>query len=348
MPTFDKRSLKEFTALILQQSGAPEDSADCVVDMLIEGDCSGHPSHGLIRLPQYVDEIRSTRLDPRARPEVSRQTPLTALVDGNRGFGQVTASLAVDIALEIVRKHGLAAVGATRTFHIGRLGDYPERAAREGFIGLAWANGLRSPASVAPFGGRTAAHGTNPVAVAVPRPDGAEPIVVDFATSVLAEGKLRVARNRGSLIPPGVILDANGNESTDPNHFYEGGCLLPIGGHKGYGLSVVCDLLAGLLTGSKSPCMPDYEGSNSVMLILLDPECFRPNAEFLHDVGQFCDIVTSTPTAAGTDQVLMPGDPEIRERAKHAETVDVDEPTWQQLVDVARKFSLDVLVPESP
>jgi len=348
MPTIAKRSLKEFTTLILQQAGAPEDSADCVVDMLIRGDCSGHPSHGLIRLPQYLDEIRSLRLDPRARPEISRQTPLTALVNGNRGFGQVAASFAVDIALEIVRKQGLAAVGVTRTFHIGRLGDYPERAAREGFIGLAWANGMRSPASVAPFGGQKAAHGTNPIAVAVPRPEGAEPIVVDFATSVLAEGKLRVARNRGRSIPPGVILDANGNESTDPNHFYEGGCLLPVGGHKGFGLSVVCDLLAGLLTGSKSPCMPDYEGSNSVMLILLDPECFRPNAEFFHDVGEFCETVASTPTVAGIDQVQMPGDPEIRERKKHTQSVDLDEPTWQQLVDIARQCSLELPRPDSP
>lgn len=346
MPTFCKQSLKEFAESILQKAGAPMDTARCVVDMLVQSDCSGHPSHGLIRLPQYLDEIRSTRLDPSARPEITKQSSLTALVDGNRGFGQVTGSFAVDIALEIVGKHDLAAVGVTRTFHIGRLGDYPERAAREGYIALAWANGLRSPASVAPFGGKKAAHGTNPIAVAVPRPDGMEPIVVDFATSVLAEGKLRVARNRGSSVPPGVILDSNGYETTDPNHFYDGGCLLPIGGHKGYGLSVVCDLLAGMLTGSKSPCMPDYEGSNAVMMILLDPECFRPNAEFLDDVGQFCDIVTSTPAAVGTNPVLMPGDPELRERTKYTQTVVLDEPTWQHLIDAAQAFALKIATPE--
>lgn len=346
MPTIAKLPLMEFVQSILENAGAPADSARCVSELLIESDCSGHPSHGLIRLKQYLEEIESTRLDPSARPEISKQTPVTALVDGNRGFGQVTASYTLEVALELVAKQGLAAAAMHRTFHFGRLGDYPERAARQGWIGLAWANGLRSPASVAPFGGRTGAHGTNPFAAAIPRPNGSAPIVVDFATSVLAEGKLRVARNRGKAVPPAVILDADGNESTDPHDFYDGGCLLPVGGHKGYGLSVVCDLLAGMLTGSGSPCMPDYEGSNSFLLILLDPECFRPSEDFLRDVQQFCGVVTSTPTVAGVEKVMMPGEPELQHRNQHRETVYLDEPTWQQLVEEAHAFSLEAPSPE--
>ena len=340
MPTISKRPLLEFVQSVLQSAGAPEDSARCVSELLVQGDCAGHPSHGLMRLKQYLEEIESKRLDPRARPQISKQTPVTTLVDGNRGFGQVTASYALEIGLQMVEQQGMAAVAMHRTFHFGRLGDYPERAARQGWIGLAWANGLRSPPCVAPFGGRKAAMGTNPFAAAIPRPDGNAPIVVDFATSMWAEGKVRVARNRGKQVPPAMILDADGQESTNPHDFYDGGCLLPVGGHKGYCLSLVCDLLAGMLTGSGSPCMPDYEGSNSVLFILLNPECFRSHEDFLRDVQQYGEVVASTPTVDGVEKVLLPGEPENQHREQHEKTVDLDEPTWKQLLEIAGDFSL--------
>ena len=342
VPTINKSSLIDFVQAVFQSAGAPEDSARCVSGLLVASDCAGHASHGLMRLKQYLEEIESTRLEPRARPEVSKRTPVTALIDGNHGFGQVTASFAVEVALEIVSEHGLAAVAMHRTFHFGRLGDYPERAAKQGWIALAWANGLRSPPCVAPFGGVEAALGTNPFAAAIPRPHAAPPIVVDFATSVWAEGKVRVAQKLGKPVPPETILDVDGRPSTDPNDFYDGGCLLPIGGHKGYALSVVCDLLAGMLTGAGTPCMPDYEGSNSLVLILLDPESFRTSEDFLRDVEQFCEVVTSTPPGDGVPQVLMPGDPEIQRRSQNSDTVPLDEPTWEFLLEAGRIFSLEL------
>jgi LDH2 family malate/lactate/ureidoglycolate dehydrogenase len=337
---FNPRVLHDFSSRLLQAVGTPLDSANQVIEMLLEGDRSGHASHGLIRLPQYIKAIGAGQINPEAKPTVVQRTPVTALVDGGGGFGQLTASFAVDCGLEIVAKHGLAAVATKGGFHIGRLGDYPERAAREGWIALAWANGIRTPPSVAPFGGAKAAHGTNPFAAAIPRSAGQDPIVVDFATSRLAEGKIRLRRNRGDTVPEGVLLDNQGEATTDPNALYEGGALLTAGEHKGYGLSVVCDLLAGLLTGSGSPCMPDSIGGNPIMLILLDPACFRVPDDFLRDVDQFCEIVKSTPPAEGHGEVLMPGDPERAQRRKNAKTIPLDESTWQLLVEVATAQSV--------
>jgi LDH2 family malate/lactate/ureidoglycolate dehydrogenase len=343
---FDPRVLHDFASRLLQAAGTPLESANLVTEMLIEGDRSGHGSHGLIRLPLYIKSITTGQLNPNAKPTVVQRTPVTALIDGDRGFGQVTTRFAVDCGLEIVAQRGLAAVATKRVFHIGRLGDYPERAAREGWIALAWANGLRTPPTVAPFGGAKAAHGTNPFAAAIPRSAGQDPIVVDFATARLAEGKIQLRRNRGDTVPEGVLLDDQGQATTDPNALYEGGALLTAGEHKGYGLSVVCDLLAGLLTGTGSPCMPGSVGGNPIMLILLDPACFRLPEDFLRDVDQFCEIVKSTPPAKGHGEVLIPGDPEHAQRRKNAKTIPLDESTWQLLVEEATSQSVRLPEPK--
>ena len=332
--------LLDFSSRLLQAAGTPPESANLVAGMLIEGDRSGHASHGLIRLPQYIKAIGAGTIDPKAKPTIVKQTSVTAFVDGGGGFGQLAASYAVDRGLEIVAQHGLAAVTTKGGFHIGRLGDYPERAARQGWIGLAWANGVRTPPSVAPFGGAKAAHGTNPFAAAIPRSDGQDPIVVDFATARLAEGKIRLRRNRGDTVPEGVLLDNQGEATTDPNALYEGGALLAAGEHKGYGLSIACDLLAGLLTGSGSPCIPNSIGGNPILLILLDPACFRLPEDFLRDVDQFCDIVKSTPPAEGHNEVLIPGEPEQAQRRKNTNTIPIDESTWKLLAKVANAQSI--------
>ena len=327
--------LHGFSSRLLQAAGTPLEIANQVSTMLIEGDRSGHPSHGLIRLPQYIEAITSGQLNPQATPSIIQQTPVTALVDGGGGFGQITSNFAVDCAMQIVAQSGLAAVATKHTFHFGRLGDYAERAARQGWIALAWANGLRTPPSVAPFGGARAAHGTNPFAAAVPRSAGQDPIVVDFATARLAEGKIRLLRNRGEMVPAGVLLDNEGTETTNPNALYEGGALLTAGEHKGYGLSVVCDLLAGLLTGSGTPCMPDYIGSNPILLILLDPACFRLPEEFFHDIDRYSNVIKSTPPSEGHRKVLLPGDPEHTQRRENVDTIPLDDSTWKLLITEA-------------
>jgi len=345
MPKIARESLESFVVSIFVAGGVPDDSAHQVAQQLVDADCAGHPSHGVLRVIQYLEHIEEGVMQPAAQPRVLRRTELTALVDGQRSFGQLTSNLALDIGLEIVRERGLAAVATTNGSHIGRLGDYPERAAREGYLGIAFANGMRSPGSVAPYGGRKGMLGTNPVAVAVPRPDGAPPIVVDFATSVLSEGKVRVSRNRGVWLKPDTILNSAGDPSTNPQDFYDGGCLLPLGGHKGYALSFACDLLAGLLTGSGTPSTPDYPGSNPIFLILLDPASFRPPEEFLADVEQLAKTITSSPVAAGSEEILMPGDPENRARSANAELVPVDESTWKLLGDKAASYQIELPSP---
>jgi len=341
MPRIQVDSLRQFITEIFEKHGTPRDSAECVSDHLVRSDRAGHPSHGVIRLQQYIDEIQEGRLVPTARPEIAQQTSVSALIDGQHGFGQVTATYALDVGLRIVREHGLGAVATTRSRHIGRVGEFPERAAQRGLIGMIWANGMRSPAAVAPYGGRTGRHGTNPIAMAAPRGPDQPPVVADFATSIVAEGKLRVARNRGQEVSSHLIMDRDGKPTTNPQDFYDGGCLRTLGEHKGFCLSFMCDILAGALTGSLTPCFPNYSGSNSLMMILLDPDCFRSRDAFQKDVDRLCDIVKSTPTEDGFEEVFVPGELEHRRLEVHADTLSLDEPTWHTLRQIAVEHTLN-------
>ena len=331
MPRLKAAELLELVETILMAHGASTESARCVGEILVRADQSGHPSHGVLRILQYTNEIHAGSLKPQTSPRTIQETAVTALVDGGYGFGQVVATCALQIAIEKARQHGLSAVGTTRSYHVGRLGEYAERAARSGFVALLWANGMVPGGRVIPFGGNRGVLGTNPVAAGVPRDEGGPPIVVDFATAAIAEGKIRVARARGESIPPGMATDSDGKECTDPERFYDGGFLRCFGGHKGYGISVMCEVLAGLVTGSGTPCMSGYQASNSTMFVLLDPACFRPMEEFLSDVQQFCEVVKSVPTAEGFDEVMLPGEPEHRCAAGNVDHVEIADSTWQAL-----------------
>ena len=341
MPKLKIQDLHSFIRDIFMALGAPRASAECVTEILLRAQISGHPSHGVLRVAQYSQEIRSGKLDPIADPEVVRETSVTALIDGKCGFGQVIASRALQVAMEKVREHGLAAVGTTRSYHIGRLGDYAEQSARKGFIALLWANGMVPPGRVTPYGGKKGVLGTNPMAAGIPADETGAQIVVDFATAAIAEGKIRVARAKGEPIPAGMAIDSEGNECTDPEQFYQGGAILPFGGHKGYGLSVLCDVLAGLVTGSATPCMQDYEPSNSLFMILLDPQCFCPLPEFRRDVLSFANKVKSIPPAEGHEEVLLPGEPEYRAARANRDMVDVVDSTWTSLCEIGQSTGVE-------
>lgn len=234
--------LRAYVRRVALAMGAEADIADELAGHLVKANLSGHDSHGVLRLPQYVQQADNGGLVPDARPEVIRELGGAAVMDAHFGFGQYSTVVALDWAMERAKTHGIAAVACRHATHIGRLGEYTERATAAGMIAIVTI-GTAAPdgGGVAPFGGARRFLGTNPWSFGVPA-DGPTHMVYDAATSTVAEGKLRVARSKGAALAPGLIVDKEGNPSTNAMDFYEGGALLPVGGdvagHKGYGLSM--------------------------------------------------------------------------------------------------------------
>lgn len=343
MPVMDPSVLADFVGRIFQAAGAPEEIARLVADSLVASDLAGHASHGVLRVCQYLDSIAAGEMDPAAEPVIARETATITMVDGRRGFGQVAARFAMGVTIEKARTEGLAVTGVFNCTHVGRLGEWVEMAAEERLIGLAFCNGGRPGGHVTPHGGVARLLGTNPIAGAVPVA-GRPPLVVDFATSVVAAGKVRVARNRGQSVPEGWILGPDGRPTTSPEDYYAGGMLLPAAGHKGYGLALLMEFLAGLLTGSGCAALPGFAPGNGVLFLVLSIEAFRPLEAFLADGAALCERVKAVPPAPGFDEVLLPGEPEHRtaERCR-IEGVPIDEVTWAQLAAAAAE--LEVAVP---
>jgi uncharacterized oxidoreductase len=249
----------------------------------------------------------------------------------------------MNVGIEKARATGLSATSLVRSQHVGRLGEWVEMAASHNMIALAWCNGGGLRGAVAPFGGMERRLGTNPVAAAVPVA-GRPPVVVDFATSATAEGKLRVSRNSGKPVPAGWILDAQGQPSTDPNDFYNNGVLLPAAGHKGYGLSMLVEFLGGLLGGNSSPLLPSYRTSNGVLFQILDIAAFRPVEEFLAESAALCQQIKDTRPAPGFHEVLLPGEPEQRTAAERRQTgIAIDAVTWSQITEAGAKVGVPPL-----
>ncbi|MEJ5198922.1 MAG: adenylosuccinate synthetase, partial [Anaerolineae bacterium] len=244
MPLFSASQLTAVGVRLLEAVGVPSPTAELVSRSLVEGNLMGHDSHGVIRLVQYVRAIERGQIVPRAEIEIVRETATTALLDAHWAFGQVAARRAMEIAIAKAKQYSLGAVGLRNSAHIGRLGEYALMAVEHGMIGFLTCN---SSLLTAPYGGVDRVFGTNPFAFAFPR--SGTPFLMDFAASVVAEGKLRVAMAKGVPIPEGWILDKERKPTTNPADFYDGGVLLPLGGHKGYGLLMVADLLGGALTG---------------------------------------------------------------------------------------------------
>jgi uncharacterized oxidoreductase len=336
MPVIQAAQLIDATTRILGAAGVPLTTARCVAVSLVEANLTGHDSHGVIQLPRYAGEIKRGELDPGAGLEVLHETSTTALVDAHHAFGQIAARGAMELAIDKARQHALGAVALRRAGHVGRLGEYALMAVTHGMIG--WATCNSSPL-VAPFGGTDRVFGTNPFAFAFPR--SGEPVLVDFASSAGAEGKVRVARSKGDAVPAGWLLDRDRRPTTDPADLYDGGVLLPLGGHKGYGLLLVADLLGGALTGHGCTSLPEHEAGNGVFLMAIDIAAFCSVGELTDTVDRLAArIKASRPTPDG-DEILIPGEPESRARA-HREQHGIALPaaTWRDLVDLAQQHGL--------
>ncbi len=338
MPTLSTEKLQKISQAVLEGLGTPADLAEIVSRDLVEANLAGHDSHGVIRLPQYAGFVRDGQIKPAARASVIKQFNATAQVDGAWGWGQPAAQLATRTVLDLAQRYGIAAVTINRCNHVGRLGEYVEMIAQAGLIGMAMSN--INPA-VAAHGGRARLLGTNPLAYAVPRSSEHDPLLVDFATAGVAEGKLQLAQAKGEKVAPGLILDKEGHPSQDPQDFYDDGVLLPFGGHKGYGLSVMVELLGGALSGMAPSSLPEYAGGNGTLLIALNIPSFVPAPQFMHQVEALCANIKTTPRAPGFNEVLLPGEPEsMARRERRARGVAVAETTWSTIVNLAKSLNI--------
>ena len=337
MPEFASLALEQFGREVFEAAGAPPSIAASVTRSLVLSDLSGHPSHGIMRVPSYVEFIDRGWIDPEATPSVSHKTSNTVLVSGNWGFGQLAAAEATESVTAMAKDVGIALAGVIDCNHVGRLGEWVEKAAAADVIVIMTIGGPYALAA-APFGGGKGALGTNPIAAGVPA-GSRDPLILDFATTVLPVGKLRVARARGLPVPENSVLDRHGRPTTDPEDFFDGGVLLHFGGHKGYALAVLIDALASCLTGSEKT---ERDWKLGATLIGIDPAVLRPREEYGAAVDQLFDRITDVPPAPGFSEVLIPGEPERRARKKYdAAGVEVDDATLQALLKVADELGVE-------
>ena len=326
--------LVALVAAIMEGGGSAAAEAATIARRLVDSNLAGHDSHGVIRVGKYLDWVREGNLRPNARPEVVFDSGAVVIVDGNRGFGQVIGEFAGALGIRKARSSGIALVGLRNCGHLGRLGDWAELAAEAGQVSLHFLN-TSGAQRVAPFGGSDRRLSTNPLCVGVPQ-RGAEPIILDITTSMVAEGKLMVAMNKGEHVPAGWIVDAQGRPTTDPKDFYAGGALLTIGAHKGSGLSMVTDLLAGALTMGRSSDPADTAIRNNMLSIYIAPSFYDGDDQVPEEVRRFVDWVKASPPLDPAQPVLAPGEIERATRAaRMRDGVPLDDATWNDIVAAA-------------
>jgi uncharacterized oxidoreductase len=334
--------LEGVAATIARAAGASQAEAALIARHLVEADLRGHPSHGINVLPGYVAAIQQGELVLGQALEIAVDAGALLLCNARRGAGQVTGHEAMALAIDRARRHGACVIGLRDSYHLGRIGHFAEQCAAAELVSVHFVN-VPGAAVVAPFGGTQGRLGTNPFAAGFPRP-GAEPIIVDFATSRLAYGKVRVAFNKGEALPPGALLDGGGHPTTNPADLFATppGVLLPFGEHKGYALALACELLAGALTGGATQAGAEVGIINSMLSIILSPETLGTAPAFAKSLEALAAWVCSEPG------VHLPGGPESETRARRlAEGVPVDAVTLAALKATATDLGIEAHVIET-
>ena len=356
MPTVAATALGAYIARIFAATGAPEDEARRVADHLVGANLRGHDSHGVIRVASYVALTAAGTLKPGAASRIVRESASTALLDGGWNYGQIAAYHATNLAIAKARGTGVGFVSAFNSGHIGRVGAYGEQIVAAGMIAF---GGVNSPGTrlVAAHGGAHRRTGTSPIMIATPGPTPEEPFVLDMATSVIAEGKVRVAANRGAHLKPQLIIDGDGQPTTDPRDFYgtgansTQGALLPVGGetggHKGFGLNIAMEALSGILSGAGT-AVEGQRGSNGVFIMALDPQRFIAADAFVAMITALLGHAKEPPYAPGFSEVLTAGEPERRSMAQRlASGVPLDDETWKQIVAAGESVGVPAIDPEA-
>lgn len=348
----DAKQLSRFVAEIFIRAGCSGAESERIGRHLVSANLSGHDSHGVVRVPRYVAMKSRGAIVADQKIEVVVDTPVLAVVDGKYGFGQTVAPAATAIGIGKCQAMGLSAIALRNAGHIGRVGDFAEMAAAEGLVSVHFVNAAGS-VLVAPYGGIERRFSTAPYCVGVPRP-GSSALILDFATSVVAEGKVLVASQGGKAVPSDALIGPDGKPGNDPHLLYGSyeptgprdprngkGAIRAFGGYKGSGLAVMCELLGGALTGTGAT----REGrpfANGMLSIFIDPGRLDPGHLFPAEVQRYVDYVKSSNTAGTDDEILMPGELEERRRAQRlAHGVPLAPDTWQALVECASALGVD-------
>lgn len=352
MVTIQVQKLIDFVADIFSRAGSSRAEAERIAKYLTTANLTGHDSHGVIRVPQYVKWAKEGVIVPDQKIKLTVDTPSLVVVDGGFGYGQTVTPQAVAIGIEKCKANGLAAMTLRNSGHLGRVGDWAEMAAAEGLISIYFVNAAGS-ILVAPYGGVARKLSTAPYCVGIPRP-GKDPVVLDFATSIVAEGKVMVASRGGKKLPKGALVTEDGSLSEDPHVLYgpyepngprvhaQGtGAIRAFGEHKGSGLALMCELLGGALTGNGAT-KPDRRFANGMLAIFIDPKRVDPEHFFDGEVARYISYFKDSKLAQGHDSVLIPGEPETAMRAERTKNgVPLTEETWESITATARLVGID-------
>ena len=340
--------IRSYVASIIVATGSTQAEADQVATNLVMANLMGHDSHGVGMLPRYVDAVLEGGLSPNTPVKTLLDAGALLSLDGQRGYGQVVGEQAMQMAIERAQQHGSCIMALGNAHHLGRIGHWAEMAVARGLVSIHFVNVLSRPI-VAAWGGGDGRFGTNPCCIGVPI-EGKAPFILDFATSRVAQGKMRVAHNEGRAVEAGLLIDEGGMPTTNPGVVVVPqaaglfGALLPFGEHKGYGLAVACELLGGALTGGGAwHRQADDKRAvlNGMLTILIDPAKLGTQAALQAEAVAFVDWLKASPAQAGFDGVQIAGEPERATRAqRERDGIDIDDTTWAEIVAAGYKVGL--------
>lgn len=347
----DAAGLTAYVRDIFVREGCSEAEAGRIGQFLVAANLTGHDSHGVIRVPRYVAWLRAGELVADQTPAVLVDGGAFALVDARYGFGQTAGPFATDLGIAKAQEHGVSVIALRHAGHLGRIGEWAERAAAAGLVSVHFVN-VAGSLLVAPFGSVDRRFSTNPIAAAFPVP-GRDPIVLDFATSAVAEGKVLVASQGGKPLPADVLIEPDGRLSADPATLFGpldgperdnqkgAGAIRAFGEHKGSGLSLMCELMAGALTGSGTAGPGQRRVCNGMLSLYMTPKAFGSDDAIAAEARSYLDFFASAQPAPG-GAVLLPGEPERRMKAERlAEGVPLPAPVWETLLAAGRPHGLD-------
>jgi len=339
MIQFTPTHLNRVVQAIFCAAGAKEQDAVQIADILVANHMAGHDSHGILRIPEYLQSIVDGEINPSADPEILQETPTSAVVKGNWSFGQVAGNFATDIAIQKALEMGVCAVSIVQAAHTGRLAVFTERAAAKGVVMFMTIGTVDRPMT-APYGGAAPLLGTNPIAITLPNQHGPH-VTLDFATSAIAAGKIKVAKAKHEALPPNCLLDKNGDPTTDPNDFFDGGFMMPFGGHKGYALAVIAELMSGPLVGSEY--YPAVTQRSGVFIFALKASLFQPMEKYDEALQKSLKKIKAIPPAKGFSEVLLPGEPESKMNTQRLqEGIPIPTDTWQAVRKAGLTVGVDI------
>lgn len=351
--TIKARALEAFVAEIFASAGCSKEEGGRIGRYLVSANLSGHDSHGVVRVPRYAVQKKNGTVVADVKVDILVDTPVIAVVDGKYGFGQTVTPQAVRIGIDKCKRGGLSAVTLRNAGHVGRVGDWAEMAAAEGLVSVHFVNASGS-VLVAPYGGVDRRFSTAPYCVGIPRA-GQDPLLLDFATSIVAEGKVLVASQGGKKVPEGALIGPDGKPSHDPHLLYGDytptgprehskgtGAIRAFGDHKGSGLAFMCEILGGSLSGTGATDPARGRFANGMLSFYIDPKVFDPVGFFPQDISKYVGFVKSSRPAADGGEILVPGEAESRMRLQRlADGVPLPDDTWAAIVETARSVGLD-------